>query len=213
MMPRLLHTRNKQFPAPRSNHSHIDHWPSWTAAALLLLLVQCSQGSLAHAYAIIAKAPTDEETHNTNHPLILASDTDFLAVLLALHKEALSVSKIAAAQAKQKRVQEYPRQSVIRHREQITKVGPLLALHGRNTRPYFYIVPAASRLRVASGNTAGTQCMRVMFRLTSEKIELAKFASGTVKAKPVQRLAAMTIEKNSGELLTLTRWIDRTLFH
>lgn len=178
------------------------------ASSILLLLLL--QGSTAFAHTVIGKTPAQQESHDINHPLVLARESDFLAALLALHKEALSISNITASQAKQAKIREYAKQAIARHRGQIDRLNTLLKRYDRDPKPDFHVTPAEPELRQSSGAATDRQYLRLMVRLTSEKIELAEFASGTFKAKPVKQLAEATIDKGFGELMMLSRWLDHS---
>lgn len=178
------------------------------ATSILLLLL--SQASAAFAHTVGDKPAPQQEPHDTNHPLVLATESDFLAPLLALHKEALSISIITASQAKQENIREYAKQAITRHRGQIARLDTLLKQHSHGDKPDFHILPAEPELSQSSGVAADRQYLRLMIRLTSEKIELAEFASGTAKAKSVRQFAQATIDKGFGELLMLSRWLDHS---
>ena len=180
----------------------------YRVTSILLLLL--SQGATAFAHSVIDKAPPKQEFHDTNHPLVLARESDFLAALLALHKEALSISITTASQAKQGKIREYAKRAIARHRGQIARLNTLLTQHAHDAKPDFHVMPAESELRQSSGTAADKQYLRLMIRLISEKIELAEFASGTVKAKPVRQLAEATIDKDFSELLMLGRWLNHS---
>lgn len=178
------------------------------ATSILLLLL--SQASAAFAHTISDKPPPQQEPHDTKHPLVLATESDFLAPLLALHKEALSISIITASQARQEKIREYAKQAITKHRGQIARLNTLLKQHSHGDKPDFHVLPAEPELRQSSGAAVDRQYLRLMIRLTSEKIELAEFASGTAKAKSVREFAEATIDKGFGELLLLSRWFDHS---
>jgi len=170
-----------------------------------LLLIQISM-TTAHA---IPREPAPPPAHDTSHPLVLSGDADFLVPLLALHRQALSVSRIAAEQATQPSIRSYAVRAMKHHHGQITALEKMARKYAGDAKPDFHIASMPEEMQRLPGATVGERYLRAMIRLLSEKIELAEFASGTVRANHARRMATRTIDTGYRELITLSLWLDR----
>lgn len=171
---------------------------------LCLLLIQAG---ISTAGATLSQKPASPTAHDTGHPLVLAGDADFLLPLLALHREALSASKIAAEQAVQPRIRNYAARAMKYHRGQIATLKGMVQKLSDDEKPDFHIAPVTGEMRMTTDSTVSERYLHVMIRLMSEKIELAELASGTVKSNRVKRMAARTMQTSYDELMTLSQWL------
>lgn len=173
---------------------------------LCLLLIQAG---IPTANATLPRKPAPSTGHDTSHPLVLSGDADFLVPLLALHREALSVSQIAMEQAAQPRIRDYAARAVKHHRGQIATLNSLVRKYAKDEEPDFHVGSMSMEMQTLPGTTVGERYLRIMIRLLSEKIELAEFADGTIKINRTKRIAARTIETGSGDLVKLSRWLEQ----
>lgn len=177
-----------------------------TQMMLCLLLIQVGT-SPAQSNPPLKPAPA--AVHDTNHPLMLSDNDDFLAPLLALHREALSVSKIAAQKVAQPQIRNYAVRAIKHHSGQITTLEKMVRKYARDKKPDFHITPMPEEMQRLPGSTIGERYLRIMIRLLSEKIELAEFASGTAKINHAKRMAARTIDTGYSELMMLSRMLEQ----
>lgn len=183
---------------------HTTTEPSRPVLPMLCLLL--FQAAIPAAHAAPPLKPGPSAAHDASHPLVLSRDADFLVPLLALHKEALSVSKVAAKQAVQPRIRDYATRAV---RGQIAALEKLVRKYAGGEKPDFHIMPMPEEMQRLPGSTIGERYLRIMIRLLSEKIELAEFASGTASISHSRRIAARTIAAGYGDLMILSRWLEQ----
>lgn len=172
--------------------------------ATLLLVVSCGieTGVAQHA------TPRDgsQERHDISHPLVLATEADFLAALIALHEESLEASLVAKTRVRSIKVRDYAKRAAPRHRDEIARLRKLLARYDNGTKPDFHFEPRMAGLRNLSGAPADRYYLAGLGQLMAAKIELAEFATGTVKSREIRQLAERVIETKSDELVRVSRW-------
>ncbi len=174
--------------------------------SVFLLLLGCPAAAFATSDGKPATA-RPQETHDTSHPFVLASDADFLAALIALYEESLDASLIAKTRAHNKKVRDYAMRVASNHRDEIAKFRKLQARHAKGTKPDFHFESRMPDLQRMFGAATDRHYLSGLSRLTAAKIELAEFASGTVRSREIRRVAETVLETKPSELTLLARWI------
>ena len=172
----------------------------------LLVLLPLLLGYGPHASPQPGAAPGRAD-HDTGHPFVLASDADFLAALIALYEESLDASLVAKERAHANRIRVYATRAASAHRSDLARFRKLFARHGKGAKPDFHFEARMPDLQSLFGVATDRYYLSGLSRLTAAKIELAEFASGTVRSREIRRVAENVIETKSGELSLLARWI------
>lgn len=177
-----------------------------TVFAFFLLLLGCPAAAFATSDGRQAAART-QDVHDTNHPFVLANDADFLAALIALYEESRDASVVAKARARDRKVRDYATRVASTHSNEIAKFRKLQARHAAGARPDFHYKSKMPDLGNLAGSAAERYYLNGLSRLTAAKIELAEFASGTVRSREIRRIAESILETKSRELSLLKWWI------
>jgi len=170
-------------------------------AAPLLLGWQLAAASNIEARPAAAKA------HDASHPFVLANETDFLTALISLYEESVGASLAAAERAQSHKIRAYATRTAARHQDEVVRLRKVKARHDKGRKSDFHFQARMPDIYTLKGIQADRYYLDGLSRLLAAKVELAEFASGTVKSSDVRKVAGRVIESQSEELVRLGQWI------
>ena len=176
------------------------------AIVIVLLTLSFARPDEGAATPVGTVAP-GQESHNSSHPFVLQSDTDFLVAMIALYEQSLEASLVMKEAARTKKIKSYATKMAVQYRAELARLRMLLTRHGGQAKPDFHFAAVMSELPTLSGAAAEKRYLNGASMLAASKMELAEFAVGIAKAREVKRLAQDVLDRQGEELSTLNRWL------